>query len=127
MTPEKTIYIVDDDEDVRRSLQLLLEVCGLAVRAFESGADFLDAVGGLSPGTVLLDLRMEGMDGITVLNELAARRFPWPIIMMTGHGEPDVGLEATAAGAAAFIEKPFDELLLLRYVEEAWARSAAAR
>lgn len=126
MKPEKNIYIVDDDDDVRRSLKLLLELSGLCVRTFERGSDFLEAVDGLVPGTVLLDLRMDGMDGMTVLNELSARSLPWPVIMMTGHGEPEVGLAAISAGAASFIEKPFDEAVLLRHVDEAWSRRGAA-
>ena len=109
MEPERTIYVVEDDADVRRSLKLVLEVSGFQATTFEGGSEFLRAVDALDPGTVLLDLRMKGMDGVKVLKELAARSFACPVILMTGHGAPEVGQEAIAAGAAAFIEKPFDE------------------
>lgn len=122
MQHERTIYVVDDDADVRQSLKLMLQVSGFKVAVFESGRRFLDAVAGLDPGNVLLDLRMSGMDGIQVLSELAGRKLGWPVIVMTGHGEPEVGEEAIAAGAAAFIEKPFDEALLFRCIDEGWSK-----
>jgi FixJ family two-component response regulator len=125
MQPERTIYVVDDDADVRQSLKLMLQVSGFRVEVFDSGRRFLDAVGRLDPGSVLLDLRMTGMDGIQVLAELAGREPGWPVMVMTGHGEPEVGEEAIAAGAAAFIEKPFDEALLFRCIDEGWSRMRA--
>ena len=126
MAPERTIYVVDDDADVRRSLALMLEVSGYCVTAFDGGRAFLSAVDGLAPGTVLLDLRMQGMDGMKVLSELATRKISWPAIVMTGHGAPEVGREVATAGAFAFIEKPFDELLLFRCIEDAWSGSGGA-
>lgn len=126
MQPERTIYVVDDDADVRHSLKLMLQVSGFRVEVFESGRRFLDTVDALDPGSVLLDLRMSGMDGIQVLAALAGRKLGWPVIVMTGHGEPEVGEEAIAAGAAAFIEKPFDEALLFRSIDEGWAKLRGA-
>ena len=127
MQPERTIYVVDDDVDVRRSLKLMLTVSGFHATAFDGGLSFLQEVGQLAPGVVLLDLRMGGMDGLQVLAELTERTLGWPVIVMTGHGEPEVGEEAIAAGAAAFIEKPFDEALLFCFIEEAWlGRSGAS-
>jgi two-component system response regulator FixJ len=118
------VYIVDDDGDVRRSLRLMLQVSGFQARAFDGGAAFLGEAEALEPGIVLLDLRMRGVDGLEVLGELARRGIGWPVIVMTGHGEPEVAQDAIAAGAVAFVEKPFEEALLFRCLEEA---GAAAR
>jgi two-component system response regulator FixJ len=120
MQPERTIHIVDDDVDVRRSLKMMLQVSGFQATTFDGGPAFLGGLDGLCPGVVLLDLRMGGMDGLQVLAELTRRKLGWPVIVMTGHGEPEVGEEAIAAGAAAFIEKPFDETLLFCFLDEAW-------
>jgi two-component system response regulator FixJ len=119
MQPNPAIYVVDDDIDVRRSLKLMLQVSGFPATAFDGGPSFLAELHNLAAGLVLLDLRMAGMDGLQVLAELTRRKLNWPVIVMTGHGEPEVGQEAIAAGAAAFIEKPFDESLLFSYIEEA--------
>jgi FixJ family two-component response regulator len=120
MQPNPAIYVVDDDVDVRRSLALMLKVSGFPATAFDGGASFLGALDSLAAGLVLLDLRMAGMDGLQVLAELTRRKLDWPVIVMTGHGEPEIGQEAIAAGAAAFIEKPFDETLLFCFIDEAW-------
>lgn len=80
---------------------------------FGSGEDFLDALPDLSPGCVLLDLRMPEMDGFHVMAELARREVDWPVIVMTGHGEIPVAVRAMKLGAVDFIEKPFSEEALL--------------
>jgi two-component system response regulator FixJ len=133
MTPQKspTIYVVDDDRDVRRSLSFLLGASDLASHPFASGADFIDALDELQPGCVLLDLRMPQMDGFQVMRELARREIDWPVIVMTGHGDIPVAVRAMKLGAVDFIEKPFSEDVLTSAFSNAFAaledREAAGR
>jgi two-component system, LuxR family, response regulator FixJ len=107
------VYVVDDDRDVRRSLSFMLGASELRSHPFGSGEDFLDALGDLQPGCILLDLRMPNMDGFHVMDELARREVDWPVIVMTGHGEVPVAVRAMKQGAIDFIEKPFSEEALL--------------
>ena len=107
------VYVVDDDRDVRRSLSFMLGASEIRSHPFGSGEDFLDALGDLQPGCILLDLRMPQMDGFQVMSELARREIDWPIIVMTGHGEVPVAVRAMKLGAVDFIEKPFSEEALL--------------
>ena len=107
------VYVVDDDRDVRRSLSFMLGASDIRSHPFGSGEDFLDAVGDLQPGCILLDLRMPQMDGFHVMSELAKRDIDWPVIVMTGHGEVSVAVRAMKLGAVDFIEKPFSEEALL--------------
>ena len=119
MTPEDFalnshfVYVVDDDRDVRRSLSFMLGASELRSHPFGSGEDFLEALGDLQPGCILLDLRMPNMDGFHVMDELARREVDWPVIVMTGHGEVPVAVRAMKQGAIDFIEKPFSEEALL--------------
>lgn len=125
------VYVVDDDRDVRRSLSYMLAASDTRSHPFGSGADFLDAVPDLSPGCILLDLRMPTMDGFQVMAELARRAIDWPIIVMTGHGEVPVAVRAMKQGAVDFIEKPFSEEALLGCLATAFKllneREAAGR
>ncbi len=105
----KTVYVVDDDRDVRRSLSFMLSADQIRSHPFASGADFIDALPDLDPGCVLLDLRMPGMDGFAVISEMAERMVDWPVIVMTGHGDIPVAVRAMKQGAIDFIEKPFTE------------------
>ena len=107
------VYVVDDDRDVRRSLSFMLGASAIRSHPFGSGEDFLDAVGDLQPGCILLDLRMPQVDGFHVMSELARRDIDWPVIVMTGHGEVPVAVRAMKLGAVDFIEKPFSEDALL--------------
>lgn len=107
------VYVVDDDRDVRRSLSFMLGASDIRSHPFGSGEDFLDAVPDLQPGCILLDLRMPQMDGFHVMSELARRDIDWPVIVMTGHGEVPVAVQAMKLGAVDFIEKPFSEEALL--------------
>lgn len=134
--PEKApdshcVYVVDDDRDVRRSLSFMLGAAETRSHPFGSGQDFLDALGDLDPGCVLLDLRMPQMDGFQVMAELQRRSVDWPIIVMTGHGEVPVAVRAMKQGAVDFIEKPFSEEALLGCLSTAFSilgdREAASR
>jgi FixJ family two-component response regulator len=106
------VYIVDDDRDVRSSLSFILGTLGTRSRPFAGGRDFVDSLDHLEPGSVLLDIRMPGMDGVEVLEELAKRSIAWPVIVMTGHGEISLAVQTMRMGAMDFLEKPFDEELL---------------
>jgi two-component system, LuxR family, response regulator FixJ len=112
--------VVDDDRDVRRSISFMLGTAELSSRPFASGADFLESLGELEPGCILLDIRMPEIDGFEVMAELTRRSLDWPVIVMTGHGEVSIAVRAMKLGAVDFIEKPFDEGLLLSSLERAF-------
>jgi two-component system response regulator FixJ len=118
---DRTIYLIDDDEAVRRSAGFMLKSAGYAVKSYESGIPFLKEVKGLDPGCIVLDVRMPGLDGIEVQHELRSRGIDYPVIVMTGHGDITVAVRAMKAGAIDFIEKPFEKAVLLRTIEEAFA------
>lgn len=123
----KVVCVVDDDEAVRDSLQILLETMGYVVHAFESGPDFLDACGALEAGCVLLDVRMPRMSGMEVQTRLSEIKSALPVIIVTGHGDVTMAVQAMRAGAADFIEKPFQEDALIRSVEHALTLAAQAQ
>lgn len=107
------VYIVDDDDQIRASLAVLLEINAIPHRAFASGDAFLDMLPALEPGAVLLDIRMPGSDGLAVLSELHERNYGWPVIVMTGHAEVATAVSAMKLGAIEFLEKPFREAELM--------------
>jgi two-component system response regulator FixJ len=113
------VHVVDDDRDVRCSISFMLNAAEMKSRPFASGTDFLDSIGELQPGCVLLDVRMPEIDGFQVMAELAARGIEWPVVVMTGHGEVSVAVRAMKLGAVDFIEKPFDEDVLMGSLERA--------
>jgi two-component system response regulator FixJ len=115
--------VVDDDAAVRRSLERLLDSAGFKAISYETPMAFLDAVAGLSGGCVLLDVRMPGVDGLAVQAWLAKLESPIPVIVMTGQGDVQTAVRAMKAGAVDFIEKPFDDDVLLNAVEAALTRS----
>lgn len=115
------VHVVDDDRDVRRSISFMLGAASLNSRPFASGADFLSSLDELEPGCVLLDIRMPEIDGFEVMTELARKEVEWPIIVMTGHGEVSIAVRAMKLGAVDFIEKPFDEGMLLVSLERAFS------
>ncbi|MGK2908626.1 MAG: response regulator transcription factor [Sphingobium sp.] len=121
----RRVYIVDDDSMVRRSLSFSLNTAGFETRAFVSGSDFLDEVGHLPAGCVLLDVRMPDMDGISVLDELSKKSALHPAVIMTGHGDIETAVRAMKLGADDFIEKPFNDADLLEVLEALFARLPA--
>lgn len=107
------IYIVDDDDAVRDSLQALLEASGYEVRGFASPREFLAVAETIDYGCVLVDLQMPGMDGLELKHRLNERNINLPVVVVTGHGDIATAVEAMRAGAKDFIEKPFtDEAIL---------------
>jgi two-component system response regulator FixJ len=119
---EFSVYLVDDDDSVRRSVSFMLKTSGLKVESFTSGMEFLKDVRKLDPGAILLDIRMPGMDGLEVQAALNERGAGFPVIVMTGHGDVDVAVKAMKGGAIDFIEKPFDKAVVLEALEQAFDR-----
>lgn len=111
------VYVVDDDDMVRRSLTLSLRSAGFAPRPFTSGRDFIEAVSTLLPGCVLLDLRMPEMDGFQVLEEVEPFLERFPIVVITGHGDVALAVRAMKLGARDFVEKPFADSALFEILE----------
>ncbi len=126
MTPEPAVFVVDDDAAVRRFLGGLIESVELRVEAYASAQDFLKAYEPGRPGCLVLDVRMPGMSGLELQRELADRAIDLPVIVLTGHGNVQVAVHAMKAGAVDFIEKPFDNELLLDRIQKAVAGSVHA-
>lgn len=125
MSPDWTVHIIDDDDAIRDSLTFMLESGGHAVRAFSSAERFLEEAEISAHGWIVTDVRMPGMSGLDLLRTLKARAIPLPVIVMTGHGDIPLAVEAMKAGAAEFLEKPFDEARLLAALEA--SRESIAR
>jgi two-component system response regulator FixJ len=118
MNDDRTVYVVDDDEGVRKSLRALLASAGLSVRDFESAASFLAEAADAS-GCLIADIRMPGMSGLELQAEIVRRGLSLPVIMVTGHGDVPLAVRALKAGAVDFLEKPIDVEALLSRVREA--------
>ena len=126
---EPRIYIVDDDEAMRDSLKWLLESRGLKVELYPSAEVFLHAFNNDLCGCLVLDVRMPGMSGLDLYEQLQARASTLPVIFVTGHGDVPMAVSALKKGAADFIEKPFNDQDILRLIESCMKqdRAAAAR
>ncbi|ODR97630.1 two-component system response regulator [Methyloceanibacter superfactus] len=119
MIANPIVHIVDDDEAVRRSLAFMLGSAGLAVRVYDSATAFLDGIDTLQTGCLITDVRMPEMSGIELLQRIRERLPSLPAIVITGHGDVPLAVEAMKAGAIDFIEKPFDEEAILNAVKAA--------
>ena len=119
MRVNHVVHIVDDDEAVRQSLAFMLGSAGLPIRLYESAKEFLEALDPSLCGCLVTDVRMPEMTGIELLNRIKNRMPLLPAIVITGHGDIPLAVEAMKAGAVDFIEKPFDEEVLLKAVEAA--------
>jgi len=119
---DPVVHVIDDDEAVRQALAFLLASSGFPVRIYDSAGAFLDALTALQPGCVLTDVRMPGMSGLELQRELVARRIALPVIVMTGHGDVALAVEAMKAGAVDFIEKPFSDDIILTAIRTAFDR-----
>jgi FixJ family two-component response regulator len=126
MPREDTVYVVDDDEAIRRFLRGLIRSVGLRVETYTSAQDFLDAYEAGSRGCLLLDIRMPQMSGLELQAELKRRDIDLPVIVLTGHGDVKVAVHAMKAGAVDFVEKPFNNELLLSGIQKAIADSQRA-
>ena len=113
------VYVIDDDEAMRDSLNFLLESANFNVTLFETAQHFLDVLPGLEFGCVVSDVRMPGIDGIELLKRLKAGHSAFPILIMTGHGDVPLAVEAMKLGAVDFLEKPFEDDRLIGMVDAA--------
>ena len=118
----ESVFIVDDDPDIRDSLSMLLQSAGYATSTFESATALLDSPAPDTSGCLIVDVQMPEMDGITLQKELVERRSPLQVIVMTGHADIPIAVGAMKAGAVDFIEKPFDDEALLGSVRLALSR-----
>lgn len=123
---EPTVFIVDDDAAVRRFLTGLIESVDLRVEAFASAGDFLEAYEPGQPGCLVLDVRMPGMSGLELQRELADQAIDLPVIILTGHGDVQLAVHAMQAGAIDFVEKPFNNELLLDRIQRAVTENVRA-
>jgi FixJ family two-component response regulator len=127
VTPEPTVYVVEDDAAVRESLLLLLQLKGIAATGFPSADDFLAAVHPAWPGCLLLDLRMPGTGGLELQAMLGERGIALPVVIITAHGDVTAARKAFIGGAVDFLEKPLDETALLAAVGTALQRDHLRR
>jgi two-component system response regulator FixJ len=121
--PKGKVYVIDDDAAMRHSLEFLLSAADFDVTLFESAQAFLDAFSGLEFGCVVSDVRMPGIDGIELLRRLQGQQGRFPVIIMTGHGDVPLAVEAMKLGAVDFLEKPFEDDLLIGMVEAGLRRA----
>lgn len=129
MTAKRLIHIVDDEEAIRRSASFMLKTSGFEVMTWASGVEFLKEARSVETGCVLLDVRMPEMDGLEVQKAMAERGIAMPVVVLTGHGDVTIAVQAMKAGAVDFLEKPFEKASLMSAIEAAFARidDASAR
>jgi two-component system, LuxR family, response regulator FixJ len=123
---EPIVHLIDDDEAVRVSLGFLLEMNDLPARIYASGPEFLDVADALRGACVVTDVRMPEMSGLELVRRLRARGFTLPVIVITGHGDVPLAVEAMHAGVIDFIEKPFDDAVLMDSIRRALDTSPEA-
>ena len=119
MSQGKNVYVIDDDPAIRDSLDFLLGAAGFSLRAFDSGQVFLDQLAKLEHGCVVTDMRMPGIDGMELLRRVNSGARKLPVIVMTGHGDVPLAVEAMKLGALDFLEKPFEDDRLIGMIETA--------
>ncbi|MBV8974289.1 MAG: response regulator transcription factor [Sinobacteraceae bacterium] len=122
-----TVFVVDDDEGVRNSLRFLLKSVGLTTRALGSAGEFLEAYKHNQPGCLVLDVRMPGMSGIELQQQLNLRGATIPVIFITGHGDIPMAVEAMQHGAFDFLQKPFRDQDLIDRIQRALERDTRNR
>jgi two-component system response regulator FixJ len=122
MQPSNLVHVIDDDEAARQSLAFLLKTARLEARTYESATAFLSALPNVSSGCIITDVRMPELSGVDLLRRLKELKVGMPVIVITGHGDVQLAVEAMKIGAADFIEKPFDDERLLTAVRSALGR-----
>jgi two-component system response regulator FixJ len=122
MADEARVHVIDDDDAMRDSLAFLFHAAGVPVETHASGTEFLAALPELRSGCIITDVRMPGIDGVELLRRLKKLGVQLPVIVITGHGDVPLAVEAMRAGAVDFLEKPFDDEVLLASVRAALAK-----
>jgi len=127
MPSATTVHLIDDDEGVREALTILLTEAGYAVRSYKSGVEFLGAAAATSTGCIVSDIRMPGLDGLELQQRLKSKNNTLPLIFITGHGDVQMAVQAMREGARDFIEKPFDDSILVDAIANALKSARAAQ
>ena len=122
MATEPVVHVIDDDDAARDSLQFLIDCAGLKVRTYESAVEFLKTVPDMEHGCIVTDVRMPDMSGIELLGRLKAQDVRDPVIVITGHADVPMAIQAMKEGVADFIEKPFSDDTILTAIQAALAR-----
>ena len=122
---ESVVHVIDDDEAMRDSLAFLLDTAGLQARTYESALQFLETLETVPAGVIVTDIRMPEMTGLELVRRLKTRGCTYPVIMITGHGDVPLAVEAMKAGVVDFLEKPFEEDSLLAAIRAAQAPPAS--
>jgi two-component system, LuxR family, response regulator FixJ len=123
MAAKNIVHVIDDDSAVRESLAFLLGAANISVKTYDSAMSFLEALPGVEDGCVVTDVRMPAISGLELLQRLQDKAVRIPVIVITGHGDVPLAVEAMKLGAVDFLEKPFDEEVLLTSVKSAFERS----
>ena len=126
-TPDPLVFVVDDEPAIRDSLAMLMRSVGLATRVYASAQEFLDAFRPVPNACLLADVRMPGMSGLELQETLRTRGLKVPVIVLTGHGDIAMAVRAMKAGAADFIEKPYNDQVLIDAVHRALAASRGSQ
>ena len=124
---EAVVHIIDDDEAIRDSLSFLLESVSMTALTYDSAVTFLSQIDRLAPGCIVTDVRMPNMSGLDLVRRLTELGVAYPVVVMTGHADVPLAVEAMKAGAVEFLEKPFEEQALLRAVRTALRDKPPAR
>jgi two-component system response regulator FixJ len=122
MPDKPVVHVIDDDEALRESLSFLLGTAHFEVRVYDSAVRFLEGLGQAEPGCIITDVRMPGVSGLDLLRQLAALGATFAVIVITGHGDVPLAVEAMKLGAVDFLEKPFDDNALIAAVQSALNR-----
>jgi two-component system response regulator FixJ len=126
MANDPIVYVIDDDDGARGSLEFLLDCAGVRVRSFASADAFLKASPPLEGACIVTDVRMPGTSGIELVEALKTRGAASPVIMITGHADVPLAIQAMKAGVADFIEKPFDDEIMLSAIRRALTQQAGS-
>ena len=127
MTDDTTVFVVDDDPAIRKSLRWLVESVGFSVQTFPSAMEFLDGYDPTVPGCLVLDMRMPGLSGLELQEKLCRESQQIPIIVLTGYGDVPMAIRAMKNGAVDFLEKPVSDHVLLVHIQSALARDKENR
>jgi len=125
--PDPVVYVIDDDDAARESLEFLLRSANLVVKTYDSGTAFLHSLSQIAYGCIITDVRMPGLSGIELLRHLKDSDLKLPVIVITGHGDVPIAVEAMKLGAVDFFEKPFDGDKIIEAVQSAlsdWQKDA---
>jgi two-component system response regulator FixJ len=121
----RIVHLIDDDEGVREALAILLTEAGFMVRSHKSGSDFLGMLSSIETGCIVSDIRMPGVDGLELQQRLKEAGYALPLIFITGHGDVQMAVQAMRSGARDFIEKPFDDNVLIDAIHLAFKNTRA--